>query len=369
MNSICLQELKLENYRNFRSLKIEVPPSKNVIIIGDNGTGKTNILEAISLFSPGRGLRNAKFDEICNVEADRWHSEGLFHSKINDARISSQFNKNLAKRNLQFNGSKITNSELCKFLNIIWLTPQMENIFFESTSSRRKFFDKIVYNFYPEHAANIHKYEYYASERLHILQQKLPDERWLSVIESKIAVVSLNIAKLRQLVLDKMEISIRELVSEFPKSSLSIEGAVESMLNTDAEEDAVDQICYQLLNARIKDKFSGKTNFGVHRSDFLVSHQEKNKPAKLCSTGEQKAMLVSIVIAQINASIKAGDHAPIVLLDEIFVHLDDRRKEYLIDFLEQANLQFWMTATDFSGIERLKNISTEINTESLMHAV
>ncbi|MGI4776462.1 MAG: DNA replication/repair protein RecF [Janthinobacterium lividum] len=363
MESIYLQELELENYRNFSHFKIKAS-NECVIIIGENGTGKTNILEAISLFSPGRGLRNAKFDEICAIGQEAWYANGLFQSKLGNAQISSQFSKSSIRRTIQFNGSKIQNSELCKFINIIWLTPQMENIFFEGISSRRKFFDRIVYSFYQDHASRIHEYEYYISERLKILQQDLLDERWLSIIETKIADVSLKIARSRTFVLQEMQSATEELVSEFPKSLLSIEGTIESMLDAHREEDILNHIQCQLLGLRLKDKLSGRTNFGVHRSDFLITHKEKNKPAKLCSTGEQKAMLISVTLAQINASLKVGSSRPILLLDEIFVHLDDRRKEYLVYFLEKANLQSWMTATDFSGIERLKNIATEINIEN-----
>lgn len=354
MHDVHLQKLVLENYRNFDHFKLDVPRSP-IIIIGENGVGKTNILEAISLFYPGRGLRGAKFEEICKAGQSSWHAISVFMSKLGIAELKSQYNQESFKRVVEFNNSKISSSELSKFVNIIWLTPQMENIFYEGASHRRKFLDRMVYNFHPQHATKINEYEYYISERAKLLQQDLQDPNWLKVLEEKIAAVSYLIAESRLSTIARMQTSIDDLTSDFPKATLGIDGEVEIKMLTASYDEVADHIQTELKNFRMKDKLTKRTSFGIHRSDLSVIHQEKNKLAKFCSTGEQKAMLISIILAQVNAGLKDTFAKPILLLDEIFVHLDDRRKDYLINFFIDADLQTWTTATDLKGIENFAN--------------
>ena len=363
MHDIYLKKLTLENYRNFDHFELEIPNCP-IIITGENGIGKTNILESISLFYPGKGLRSTKFDEICKVGHSRWVTHGLFLSKLGTAELKSQYSQESPRRIVEFNNSKIPSSELSKFVNIIWLTPQTENIFYESSSSRRKFFDRIVYNFYPQHAAKINEYEYYVAERSKLLQQDEWDRNWLKVLEEKIAGVSIVIAESRLRTVEKMQVAINELICDFPKAILKIEGDVESKMQMQNSQDCILYIQNELAGSRIKDKLSKRTNFGVHRSDLAVVHLEKNKLAKFCSTGEQKAMLISIILAQVNAGIIETGAKPILLLDEIFVHLDDMRKNYLIDFFKSIGLQIWITATDLKGIEALKDHSEIVDLQS-----
>ena len=221
---------------------------------------------------------------------------------------------------------------------MIWLTPQMEGIFLEGASARRKFLDRIVYNFYPNHAEKINEYEHYQTERIKLLQQDFYDEKWLKILESKMATLSISIADQRIKALQQLQIEIAELDNEFPRAVISIDGEVENgILKCLSEDEIYTYINFSLYNSRMKDKFSGRTGFGIHKSDFIVIHKEKNNLAKFCSTGEQKAMLISIILAQINATIRlTNSKSSILLLDEVFVHLDDRRKEYLIDFFKYA---------------------------------
>lgn len=359
MQDIYLEKLSLQNYRNFEHFKLECSNGP-VVLIGDNGIGKTNILESISLFYPGKGLRGAKYEEICRVGCDNWQATSVFASKLGVAQLISGYAKESAKRTISFNNSKISSSELSRFINVIWLTPQMENIFYEGASHRRKFLDRMVYNFYPHHATKINEYEYYIHERAKLLQHDAWDLDWLKVLEEKIAGVSSQIAELRLKTVDQMQAAIDELDSDFPKAILEVDGTVEAKMQSADLTEISSYIQSELINARLKDRFSKRTNFGVHRSDLLVTHREKNKLAKFCSTGEQKAMLISIILAQVNAGIRKTQAKPILLLDEIFVHLDDKRKDYLINFLKTANLQVWITATDFKGIEALAKYSQVI---------
>ncbi len=351
MNNIYLQKLKLLNYRNFQDFEISAD-NNSVILIGENGSGKTNILESISLFSPGKGLRSARLGDILQRGKDHCSAYVLLQSKLGLAEITTNLNNQSNRRSTEFNGTKIANNELSKFSSIIWLTPQMDGIFSYSTSDRRKFFDRIVYNFIPSHAGLVAKYEYYIYERNQILSHDQMDLNWLTVIEEKIAELSIKIAINRVKILQNIQRAIDQFDNAFPKATLSINGVIENAISQNHQID-IGFIKNGLLLSRTRDKISNRTNFGIHKSDFVVIHQEKNALAKLCSTGEQKAMLITIILAQINYSIKENIAKPILLLDEIFVHLDAKRKKYLVDFFLESPLQLWITATDLNGIECL----------------
>ncbi|WP_341790548.1 DNA replication/repair protein RecF [Rickettsia endosymbiont of Polydrusus tereticollis] len=351
MKNIFLQSLTLENYRNFRHFEVKTD-NKAIILIGENGSGKTSILEAISLFYPGRGLRSAKLADICKSSEDYCSIHSLLQSKLGLAEIITKFNRNSNKRITEFNGAKILNNELSKFTSIVWLTPQMEGIFAAGASDRRKFFDKIVYNFDSNHASLVSKYEYYMQERNKIIVEDYIDENWLKVIEEKMAEISAQIASNRLKTLKYMQQAIDELDNEFPKADLAIDGVVEQKILADGEE-VTEFIIDELYKTRAKDKLIGRTSFGVHKSDILVKHKKKNILAKFCSTGEQKAILITVMLAEVNYFIKSNQAPPILLLDEVFVHLDNKRREYLTEFFITAGLQLWITATDLQGIESL----------------
>ncbi|CAF1123003.1 unnamed protein product [Didymodactylos carnosus] len=336
---------------DYDNLKVSVS-NNSVILIGGNGSGKTNILESISLFSPGKGLRSAKLENICKQLADHCEVYTLLQSKMGPANIVTSFKRESSRRVTEFNGSKIQNNELSKFTSMLWLTPQMDGIFAASTTDRRKFFDRIVYNFIPTHAYAVSKYEYYMDIRSKTLSQEQIDDNWLSVIEGKMAELSVEITINRLKTLQDIQKTIDDFDNNFPKATLSLNGIIEEKILNDNKIE-LDYIKQNFLVLRNRDKISNRTNFGVHKSDFLVSHREKNTLAKLCSTGEQKAMLIALILAQVNYCIKADIAMPILLLDEVFVHLDEARRGYLIELFLELKLQLWVTATDLNGIEAL----------------
>ncbi len=351
MSNIYLQKLKLSNYRNLHDLELSVD-NNSVILVGENGSGKTNVLEAVSLFFPGKGLRSAKLEDICQQGKDHAAAYTLFQSKLGPVEIVTTLKRESSRRVTECNGSKMQNNELSRFTSMIWLTPQMEGIFFASSSERRKFFDRIVYNFIPTHAYSVSKYEYYMSTRSKILSEEQLDQNWLSIVEEKMAELSLEIVINRLKILKDIQKTIDELDNNFPKAILFVKGVIEEkILNNDKVD--VNLIKQAFLASRKQDRASNRTNFGVHKSDFVVVHQEKNTLAKHCSTGEQKAMLIAIMLAQVNYSINTNISMPILLLDEVFVHLDSKRREYLIEIFLKIGLQIWVTATDLNGIELL----------------
>ncbi|ADE29538.1 DNA replication/repair protein RecF [Rickettsia prowazekii] len=353
MKNIFLHSLTLENYRNFKNLELKTDNTP-IILTGENGSGKTNILEAISLFYPGRGLRSSKLTDICKTSEDYCKVKTLLQSKLGLAELSTHIKRSSNRRITEYNASKIANNELSKFTNMVWLTPQMEGIFTSSSTDRRKFLDRIVYNFDTKHAALLNKYEYYMHERNKILAEDIRDNNWLKIIEEKMADISNNIANNRLKTIRFIQQAIDDIENEFPKADLSIDGIIEQKI-LNVEGDIVNFIITELYKTRSKDKLLGRTSFGIHKSDFLVKHQKKNILAKFCSTGEQKAILIAIILAEINSTIKLTKITPILLLDEIFVHLDDKRRQYLMGFFNALNIQLWVTATDLDGIENFAN--------------
>lgn len=330
----AINELSLSHYRNLRALDISVNSSP-ILIIGDNGAGKTNILESISMLSPGRGLRGAKLDEIYSYQASSWHINSRVQSNLGVAQISTSYSAESSKRLVEFNGSKIANSELARLLKIIWLTPQMEGLFLGGSSDRRRFLDRMVYCFHPEHASVVNKYDYYLKERIKILQMPSIDYSWLGIIEEKLSAEANLIMHRRKNTLDILSDALDKLESPFPKARLGITGN-EFHSNEWMQE--------RLRESRELDRLSKRSNFGPHRSDLLVYYGEI--PASQRSTGEQKAMLISMTIAQVLATQEYGNAKPILLLDEIFVHLDEVRREYLAEFLTGSGSQTWITSTE-----------------------
>ena len=351
MKKIYLEKLLLQNYRNFQELSLNFGNNIN-IIVGPNGSGKTNILESISLLAPGKGLKNVHFDEVCRVGADDWYSAFRIHSKLGRAEIETSFSRNSKSRALDYNGSKVLSSELTTLLNVIWLTPQMESLFLDGSKVRRKFLDRIVYNFDTKHAKRITKYEHLVRERNKSLAQIdwQSHSSWLSTLEQQIAEEAKAIDKARRDAVSLMQKTINKLETEFPKASLEISKLVEDQ---EGWKDFLDKYREIMEANRKKDSYSGRTNFGVHKSDLLVSHQLKNRPAKICSTGEQKALLISISLASIESTLQNTQTTPILLLDELFVHLDEARTKYLADYINNSNLQTFITTTDIIGIEEL----------------
>lgn len=352
---VYLELLHLHNYRNFTELEL-ILNNGIVMIIGENGSGKTNILEAISLLSPGRGIRGAKYEDIVlnqsDTRAESWSIGAKLQSKIGTASIKSSFAKSTHLRTIEYNGSKITNSELGSLINVIWLTPQMDGIFLDSGSGRRKYLDRIVYNFYPEHAGNINQYNHLTSERLKLLTNFNTvsiDDMWLKVLEEKIAEVALKINDLRIKTIAFLQEAIDKMNSPFPKATISV-----SSLFSDIkiqQSDFVESYLNMMRQGRIRDRVTKRTNFGINKQELEVVHTEKDQNARLCSTGEQKALLISILLGQIEACKSVTKNSPVLLLDELFTHLDNRRKNFLADIFTNSGLQTFITCTDFAGLD------------------
>lgn len=348
-----LKELHLLNYRNFETKHLKFKENI-VIIVGDNGVGKTNLLESMSLLSPGRGLRHCAPDEICKDNQTDWEISSILDTNLGLAEIEVSYSAKDSRKIVQFNDSKISNSELSNITNIIWLTPQMDGLFLGSPGDRRRFLDRMVFSVYRDHASKVLKYEKLQRERIKILETKENDDAWLSIIEKEMTELAINIIQNRLDVIHNINRNIENLDSAFPKAKIELEGRISDLME---QEEPYEQILAEFKSFRMKDKFSGRTNFGAGKCDMLVFYESKNMPAKSCSTGEQKALLISIITAQ-QISL---DQKPILLLDEVFVHLDEKRRQFLADFLSKNGAQAIITTTE----EDLSNLFENVEVMAL----
>lgn len=363
IENVYLENFSLVGFRNLSELFLNVSNGVN-IIVGPNGSGKTSILESISLLSPGKGLKVANFDDMCKYGENAWETRFKLNSKLGTAEIITNFSMQEKSRKIFYNGSKIPSVELTNFLNVIWVTPQMEGVFSVSPSIRRRFLDRIVYNFDPSHAKRLSQYEHYVRERNKVLAQRGWESElaWLKVIEDKISEEAMSIDNARQEAINLMQKSIDSLATDFPKASLKLSNLYAEQRDGTS---ASDRYREELLNNRAKDSYLGRASFGVHRSDFIVTHRVKQRLARLCSTGEQKALLISIILSSIDSILKSTNFVPILLLDELFVHLDEERRRQLSEYITSTKLQTFITTTDIIGIEDLAFKSNIIELNAL----
>ena len=355
MQNIEITKLILENFRNFKTKTLTFS-SRLVLFSGKNGVGKTNILEALTLFGKNQNLRGIDFDEMLatNYESqEKQQSFSLFCEISNHdfiEKIGISYNQN-GKKNLLINGENVAskkNSDTKNWLpNFIWLTPQLELLLISGKSGRREFLDKIVGDIDFSHNARVNNYQKSLKERLLILQktQNHNQEKWLEIVESKIAELGTSIALARNEAVEFFNKAINSFESNFPKSQLKI---IDEISLCGAQNNAL-QI-EELYKTRLKtnrqiDKESFKTNFGVHRSDFSAIFLDKNSAANYASTGEQKSIMIGIILARAKISASYKNQPTILIFDEIMSHLDEKKKFDLLDEVKRTNLQCFFSAT------------------------
>ena len=353
-----VKRLQLTNFRNYSNLEINVC-SSCVVIIGPNGAGKTNILEALSLLSPGRGIRRSKYDELSmNGTSSGWAvSAKLSAPGIQDdylvgtGTVTELPGNTYSKRNLKINSEKKSLMSLSEITCFSWLTPQMDRLFQGETVTRRRFIDRLVYTLDPKHGKRVTSYEKLIRERSNLLKAKNFSNDWLSAIENSISEFGVAIAAGRKSMIAHLNSELINKKGVFPGARLHIEGYLENLLNYHPAIEVEDLYREKLLKSRKTDAERGRTARGPHRSDLIVYNLKNNLSASLCSTGEQKSLLIAIVLAEakIISSIRGG--APILLLDEIAAHLDSEHIKSLFEELTMLNSQIWITTTNKSLLE------------------
>lgn len=357
-----LESLSLHAFRNYRELKLKLD-ARPVVLTGHNGAGKTNILEAVSLLTPGRGLRRATIAEMNNHQhmGTPWaivaKAQGIAGEvKIATGRAPETLDKRVVKIDEKLSRSQ---AELSRHMAILWLTPQMEQLFYEGASASRKFLDRLVFGFDPEHASRVNEYEFAMRERNRLLTSpESTDGNWLDALEQTMAETSSAIAAARLQTVGNINHAILSSPLSFPKAHITVLGMAEKMLADGQSAVAVEEAMKEYWrHVRREDALSGRTQSGAHRAEMLVMHTGKNMPADACSTGEQKALLLSIILAQARATALWRGVVPILLLDEVVSHLDAAKRLELFEEISDLGAQTWMTGTDADLFATLKGKS------------
>ena len=362
MAGLDLSLLTLSHFRSHKTLRLELD-ARPVAIHGPNGAGKTNILEAVSLLSPGRGLRRAAADEIARrPEALGWKVSGILRALHQTHEVETQAEPG-AGRSVRIDGKAAAQVALGRIARIVWLVPAMDRLWLEGASERRRFLDRIALSFEPGHADRSLAYEKAMRERNRLLKDNVRDEAWLTALEAQMAKAGAGIARARAGAVARLTDAQEAAESAFPKAGIAAEGETEARFaaaiaeGRDAreEEDAAEAALSEGWAAnRAADYAAGRTLEGPHRSDLQATFVAKGVEARLCSTGEQKALLISLILANARALAAEEDgETPVILLDEVAAHLDEGRRAALYDEICALGAQAWMTGTDASLFENL----------------
>jgi DNA replication and repair protein RecF len=332
-----IERLDLTDFRNHEALSF-VPQGHFIILHGPNGAGKTNILEAVSLLVPGRGLRRAAL-------ADMARKGGAGGFAVSAQAGGSQFGTAVtaeapSRRRVQVNGAAAAINDLAEWFATIWLTPAMDRLFADAAGARRRFLDRLVLALSPAHAMHSSRYENALKQRNRMLGEGQQDAAWFDAIEARLAEHGAAIAAARAAMLEQLSAEIAAMpASPFAKPLLALEG--------DGLTDAV-ALADALRKGRARDRVAGRTLTGPHRTDVLVRHAGHGQPAMHCSTGEQKALLLSLILAHAGLVARERGSPPILLLDEVAAHLDPDRRTALFERLADTGSQVWMTGTEAS---------------------
>lgn len=371
--------LTLTDFRNYAHLRINANLAP-IVITGENGSGKTNILEAISFLTPGRGMRSAKLADIkrispcvvtdeyrpTEISNTSWAVSALVCNNEDETEIGTAVEKtareeeeetrSFDRRIVKIDGIK-TNSqaELGRYISAIWLTPQMDRLFRGGSQPRRSFLDRLVYAFDMEHAKRTANFEHLYKQWYQLLKNGQNDNFWLTSLEEEMAGLGVAIAAARREQIAKLNTFIEHEPDDvFPNVKLELDGTVEKMLDTMPAIDVEENYARNLKNQRRNVLYNDNID-GVNRTDFKVYYKKKHMPAELCSTGEQKSLLISIILAQTKCQTLDKGFAPVLLLDEVVAHLDDNKREALLGKIRDLNVQAWITSTDPALFKSLQN--------------
>lgn len=355
-----MHTLALTEFRSYERLDFAVA-GRSVYLYGPNGAGKTNLLEAISVLGPGKGLRGAAFGDLGRrlpgePHGRPWGVAATFGEGEDEVKLSTGADpRDLNKRLIRMDGETVSAARLLDHARLIWLTPAQDRLFIEARAERLRFFDRLVFAAEPSHAGVVSAYEKALRERLKLLtdgmaQGRGVDEAWLNLLEDKLAEAGTAMVGARQRAIAALQVEIEDHKGPFPKADLGLTGEFDQVDLTTWLKDG-------FRRARSRDGAAGRSLFGPHRMDFAVIFRDKNRPAAEGSTGEQKALLLNIILAQ-GARLAKDEKTsspPILLMDEVAAHLDPGRRHALFDETHALGLQTFFTGTDLSLFDGLKN--------------
>ena len=361
--------------------RVYITYNNSNLIAGYVHSGKTNILEAVSFLTPGRGLRGARLADIKRITPENLNDEyqptviapvsWAISAEVQNggdiieigtaversARETEEDDyRSFERRIVKIDGNKISSqAELGKYISAIWLTPQMDRLFRGGSQPRRSFLDRLVYAFDMEHAKRTANFEHLYKEWYRLLKEGKNDNHWLSTLEENMAGLGVAIAAARREQIAKLNTFIEHEPDDvFPSVKLELDGSIEKLLDTLPAVEAEDRYRQMLAKQRRNILYNDSVD-GVNRTDFKVYYRRKGMPAELCSTGEQKSLLISIILAQSKCQTLHKGFAPVLLLDEVVAHLDDVKREALLEKVRELNVQAWITSTNPELFNSLKN--------------
>ena len=358
--STRLTRLIARDFRNHIDLEL-TPGARFVALVGENGAGKTNLLEAISLFVPGRGLRRAEFAAMARVDGP-----GGFAVSLTLDRDGAEHRLGTG---LEPPGPDGRTSRLCRidgapasspvafseFVRVVWLTPDLDGLFRGAAGDRRRFLDRLVLAVDAGHGARVSAMERALRSRNRLLEDRPDDGRWLDAVEREVAELGVAVALARRETaerLDRLIAETRDDAQPFPWASIRLEGDLDDLVAVWPAIEAEDRFRLALRNGRNRDRAAGRTLTGPQTTDLVVRHGPKDVPAGTASTGEQKALLIGLVLAHARLVRAMSGIAPMILLDEVAAHLDPRRRAGLFEALDALPSQVWMTGADPAAFEQ-----------------
>ena len=364
--------LQLTAFRSWQGadLRAETGP---VVITGPNGSGKTNILEAISMLAPGRGLLGAKIGDLTREpsnSAGGWAVSADLGGVRGDWRLGAGAQKDAAGRDrrvFRLNGEPASSNEMGDLVRLLWLTPAMDRLFLESAGTRRRFFDRMIVSLDPSHGPRVARYEQAMAERSRLLKDGSGEPAWLSGLERTMAEEGTALAATRREFCSALSSAAASApggvdTALFPQARLSLECAISAALDNEPAVNVEGWLADELARMRPRDAAAGRALTGPHRADWSVMHVAKGRAAAGCSGGEQKALLITLILAQLTLVADNWGQAPLLLLDEIGAQLDSVRRDALFEALLGLGVQAWMTGTDEAVFDALKPHATFIDT-------
>jgi len=354
MTASRIRRLSLTHFRSYRAASITTSADL-VVLVGANGAGKTNCLEAISFLSPGRGLRRATLEDVADIEGDgSWAVSAEVEGALGLATLGTGIDPPAADgtgatRRCRIDREPVNSAAAFgDHLRMVWLTPSMDGLFMGPASERRRFFDRLVLAIDSGHSGRVSALERSLRSRNRLLEERNYDGHWLDAIERETAELAVAVAALRGETLARLAATLRTrgAASVFPSAEIALDGWIENALREETATAVEDRYRARLRDSRARDAAAGRTLDGPHLTDLQVIYAPKAMPARDASTGEQKALLIGLVLAHATLVAEMTGITPLLLLDEIVAHLDPARRIALFRELEGLGAQVWMTGAD-----------------------
>ena len=360
---VAVRRIALHDFRCHQRLKLELHP-ESVVLVGPNGSGKTSVLEALSLLTPGRGLLRSRLSDMRRRQspddvAPAWSVSARLHAPKGPMDIVTAFEASDVgkdRRHVRIDGQATRGrTALAEALSALWLTPEMDSLFTEAPSARRRFLDRLVWGVDPAHVARVSAYERAMQQRSALLRRRAADTAWLSALEETMGGLGIAVAVARRQAAEALSNLAREApLRGLPRTMVGVSGTVEQWLGEIPALEGEERLRGALLRARAIDAETGGAAVGPHRSDLIVVNGESGRRAQDCSTGEQKMLLIAVVLAAARLQKRERGAAPLLLLDDVVAHLDARHRGAVFESIDDLAAQAWYAGCDRAPFAPLK---------------